>query len=1131
MAVKQGSLFSGLARLDRGKNRAGNNAQRYLRVLAQALRQLLQHPPRAKRATTMLQLARQAQQTLKLPFVCSACRTLLAQAPAPRRRLPTAISQLGTIRRYTDSTTPPPPPPATTTEDATSPPSDPPAEGNEKPGTSPKKSKPKNKPKGPKSAKKKNATDPSRSTDAAGIETQQDLVRDAVKKVLKEGVLKKDKSVKGNIKSPSKKSKPAPAAPAKKTKIMKPTAAAADDEAGENQEDKPKKKAKKKKATAKPDLNITEIDPKSLRLTPIEMPQPPVPTLAYGLDRVLFNPGVSYLQDPRSKVYNHDPYVSQIMPTHEFDFGALKEYITSSRDKTLIGAAAKRQKKYSGSTSSMTATLAHFHFLLSAWRPINTAMLSQQFDPGQSSEDFNRISRSPAAIFLHHKDGTYAIDADKEYDSGNILAMLGKSMEKLLTMPKEEFEKYRKSKSDQLTDEEKNGPESYHYTTLGDFMMRSQLDAYDPRLPGTGMFDLKTRAVVTIRMDPEGYEKGQGYEIRGRFGTWESYEREYFDMIRSAFLKYSLQVRMGRMDGIFVAFHNTERIFGFQYIPLQEMDVSLHGASDTSIGDNEFKLSVHLLNEVLNKVTDKFPGQTLRIHFETVKDPNTPYMCVFARPVTQERINEIQKTATERIQKFERVLRGLDKEVGTQVEANGEDGGLVEDTRPEEDEEEAETAAELAEEDEDTREDVWDDVMLKVEHSLENEEHGATSIRESIHDALEQSGLLKNATEEEAEHYVQALFEVLTSEANQAATDSELAEEVEEADSDVAEESEAKDKTALVTQSETDSTETTAVESSEVEDASTEVESVEEDQEITPESSPEKLNLKDLILRLASRLQEESSEAPSPTEEGEVTAEEDDDAVKLAQFENIMSELLVKTRNFRSIEEAELTEEDHVETAKPSTDESTEELVEELAALSEEEIPKIDTEFAEPIYGLILTTKNKIDGKYVERPLYSVKKKKWTVEYTIEEMSEDRAMKLYRQCHNRRRKFLAGNDDRAKEWYKMFGGKLPAKTDSGRKFRAREEQAAKEKPVHIYGHDTPYTYESVFPNIAEGKMSPYQAWFPDPKELQEWRKSNDKMAWFEKYKETYLKNEGGEADITPFEHIEWHKDKGKKNWR
>lgn len=42
----------------------------------------------------------------------------------------------------------------------------------------------------------------------------------------------------------------------------------------------------------------------------------------------------------------------------------------------------------------------------------------------------------------------------------------------------------------------------------------------------------------------------------------------FYDMSRSAFLKYSMQVRIGDMDGIFVAYHNTARIFGFQYISL-----------------------------------------------------------------------------------------------------------------------------------------------------------------------------------------------------------------------------------------------------------------------------------------------------------------------------------------------------------------------------------------------------------------------------------------------------------------------------------------------------------------------------------------------------------------------------------
>lgn len=293
------------------------------------------------------------------------------------------------------------------------------------------------------------------------------------------------------------------------------------------------------------------------------------------------------------------------MPVAEFDFNALKEYITSSRDESLNRIAKENGKRYMGSTSSMTAALSHFHFLLSQWRPINTSMMSKEFPAHLSS--FTELQRTPQAIFLRWKDGSYAIDADKQFASANVLSMLGKSMEKLLTLSTDDYEKYRKSSRAEVTDEESLAPESYHYSTMGDFLMRSQLDAHDPRLPGTGMFDLKTRAVVSIRMDVSKYEHGLGYQIKSRQGQWESYEREYYDMIRAAFLKYSMQVRMGRMDGIFVAFHNIERIFGFQYISLPEMDSTIHGQWDTSIGDQEFKLSLDLLNKILDKATKKYP--------------------------------------------------------------------------------------------------------------------------------------------------------------------------------------------------------------------------------------------------------------------------------------------------------------------------------------------------------------------------------------------------------------------------------------------------------------------------------------------------------------------------------------------
>ena len=70
------------------------------------------------------------------------------------------------------------------------------------------------------------------------------------------------------------------------------------------------------------------------------------------------------------------------------------------------------------------------------------------------------------------------------------------------------------------------------------FALRSQLDCFDSRLPGTGVFDIKTRAVTAIRHDILNFEENSGYQILTPEGLIESFEKEYYDLIRSAFLKY-----------------------------------------------------------------------------------------------------------------------------------------------------------------------------------------------------------------------------------------------------------------------------------------------------------------------------------------------------------------------------------------------------------------------------------------------------------------------------------------------------------------------------------------------------------------------------------------------------------------
>jgi hypothetical protein len=65
------------------------------------------------------------------------------------------------------------------------------------------------------------------------------------------------------------------------------------------------------------------------------------------------------------------------------------------------------------------------------------------------------------------------------------------------------------------------------------------------------------------------------------------------------------------MEGIFVAYHNTKRIFGFQFIPISEMDIALHGSGDRNIGQREFQFSVKLFNEALERATKRFPKRVI----------------------------------------------------------------------------------------------------------------------------------------------------------------------------------------------------------------------------------------------------------------------------------------------------------------------------------------------------------------------------------------------------------------------------------------------------------------------------------------------------------------------------------------
>jgi hypothetical protein len=70
------------------------------------------------------------------------------------------------------------------------------------------------------------------------------------------------------------------------------------------------------------------------------------------------------------------------------------------------------------------------------------------------------------------------------------------------------------------------------------------------------------------------------------------------------------------MDGVFVAYHNTARVFGFQYVSLEEMDARLFGQDKKPAGVNGdgaptrgarvFEKCVKVLEKVMDEIVGVF---------------------------------------------------------------------------------------------------------------------------------------------------------------------------------------------------------------------------------------------------------------------------------------------------------------------------------------------------------------------------------------------------------------------------------------------------------------------------------------------------------------------------------------------
>jgi len=83
------------------------------------------------------------------------------------------------------------------------------------------------------------------------------------------------------------------------------------------------------------------------------------------------------------------------------------------------------------------------------------------------------------------------------------------------------------------------------------------------------------------------------------------------------------------MDGIFVAYHSTARFYGFQYLPISEMDEALFGSTET--GQQVFRLAVGMLERLLKEASECFPGGSVNVTWAA--DPKKDVLRLFVTPL------------------------------------------------------------------------------------------------------------------------------------------------------------------------------------------------------------------------------------------------------------------------------------------------------------------------------------------------------------------------------------------------------------------------------------------------------------------------------------------------------------------
>lgn len=414
-------------------------------------------------------------------------------------------------------------------------------------------------------------------------------------------------------------------------------------------------------------------------------------------------------------------------------------------------------------------------------------------------------------------------------------------------------------------------------------------------------------------------------------------------------------------------------------------------------------------------------------------------MYIFAEPVTEEQVHELQTKNKEKIEEFERNILGLNKNAA-------EDGSASKD------------------------EDKWADIRADVEEAMtkdeksldpESNEKPMSSAAEDLgeRDAddtpLEQfetrnrGPLYERKAPPKADHNAAA------------ATADQIEDEDEDEDEDDNVLDEGEDENAEQ-EEEDDDLEVQEVED-EGEDDNTEVQEVEEeDEENVEQESGEDIEEESGVIDEEVEVMDENGDMEKMNTRTSSTT--DSDADRLDSVAEIGGSTEANKTTESMAEETDPSDPDNLpDEAEPEAEAEGDGEGED--SQSPGDAPFLDsiasTADASPehdILALTLTIRNKINDAYVLRPHELGPTDAWSVEYSIAEISpQTRAWSLYQACQARRKKLLddAAEENGEEEKLDYYMMQIKKFNQKGREWKMEQDRLDEGKPVFVVGEKGP----------------------------------------------------------------------------